>query len=305
MKSYLIVSESFNLIQEEINKIVEDNTLINFDLNNMSINDLIYEATSITLDNQPKYILIKNSNIFSSKYEDVDKLINLLNNTTSIIIFTSNSIDLRLKLTKYFKENKTIINLKVDYKNIYNLVNEYVKNNKYTIDYDTTKYLVSLYGLNLDIIIQELKKMFLYFNTSKNIIYKNALEIISTPLNNNIYKFLDAVLEKDLSKSLSLLEDLIVYKIDESMIIILLAREYRMILNILILQLKEESKSNIMKTLKLLDWQLDKLYNKSILYSINDIKNYLHELSIIDFKIKSGQIDKNIAIKTYLINKLS
>ena len=305
MKSYLIVSESFNLIQEEINKIVEDNTLINFDLNNMSINDLIYEATSITLDNQPKYILIKNSNIFSSKYEDVDKLINLLNNTTSIIIFTSNSIDLRLKLTKYFKENKTIINLKVDYKNIYNLVNEYVKNNKYTIDYDTTKYLVSLYGLNLDIIIQELKKMFLYFNTSKNIIYKDALEIISTPLNNNIYKFLDAVLEKDLSKSLSLLEDLIVYKIDESMIIILLAREYRMILNILILQLKEESKSNIMKTLKLLDWQLDKLYNKSILYSINDIKNYLHELSIIDFKIKSGQIDKNIAIKTYLINKLS
>ena len=305
MKSYLIVSESFNLIQEEINKIVEDNTLINFDLNNMSINDLIYEATSITLDNQPKYILIKNSNIFSSKYEDVDKLINLLNNTTSIIIFTSNSIDLRLKLTKYFKENKTIINLKVDYKNIYNLVNEYVKNNKYTIDYDTTKYLVSLYGLNLDIIIQELKKMFLYFNTSKNIIYKDALEIISTPLNNNIYKFLDAVLEKDLSKSLSLLEDLIVYKIDESMIIILLAREYRMILNILILQLKKESKSNIMKTLKLLDWQLDKLYNKSILYSINDIKNYLHELSIIDFKIKSGQIDKNIAIKTYLINKLS
>lgn len=305
MKSYLIVSESFNLIQEEINKIVEDNTLINFDLNNMSINDLIYEATSITLDNQPKYILIKNSNIFSSKYEDVDKLINLLNNTTSIIIFTSNSIDLRLKLTKYFKEKNTIINLKVDYKNIYNLVNEYVKNNKYTIDYDTTKYLVSLYGLNLDIIIQELKKMFLYFNSFKNIIYKDALEIISTPLNNNIYKFLDAVLEKDLSKSLSLLEDLIVYKIDESMIIILLAREYRMILNILILQLKEESKSNIMKTLKLLDWQLDKLYNKSILYSINDIKNYLHELSIIDFKIKSGQIDKNIAIKTYLINKLS
>lgn len=305
MKSYLIVSESFNLIQEEINKIVEDNTLINFDLNNMSINDLIYEATSITLDNQPKYILIKNSNIFSSKYEDVDKLINLLNNTTSIIIFTSNSIDLRLKLTKYFKEKNTIINLKVDYKNIYNLVNEYVKNNKYTIDYDTTKYLVSLYGLNLDIIIQELKKMFLYFNSFKNIIYKDALEIISTPLNNNIYKFLDAVLEKDLSKSLSLLEDLIVYKIDESMIIILLAREYRMILNILILQLKEESKSNIMKTLKLLDWQLDKLYNKSILYSINDIKNYLHKLSIIDFKIKSGQIDKNIAIKTYLINKLS
>lgn len=305
MKSYLIVSESFNLIQEEINKIVEDNTLINFDLNNMSINDLIYEATSITLDNQPKYILIKNSNIFSSKYEDVDKLINLLNNTTSIIIFTSNSIDLRLKLTKYFKENNTIINLKVDYKNIYNLVNEYVKNNKYTIDYDTTKYLVSLYGLNLDIIIQELKKMFLYFNSFKNIIYKDALEIISTPLNNNIYKFLDAVLEKDLSKSLSLLEDLIVYKIDESMIIILLAREYRMILNILILQLKRESRSNIMKTLKLLDWQLDKLYNKSILYSINDIKNYLHELSIIDFKIKSGQIDKNIAIKTYLINKLS
>lgn len=305
MKSYLIVSESFNLIQEEINKIVEDNTLINFDLNNMSINDLIYEATSITLDNQPKYILIKNSNIFSSKYEDVDKLINLLNNTTSIIIFTSNSIDLRLKLTKYFKEKNTIINLKVDYKNIYNLVNEYVKNNKYTIDYDTTKYLVSLYGLNLDIIIQELKKMFLYFNSFKNIIYKDALEIISTPLNNNIYKFLDAVLEKDLSKSLSLLEDLIVYKIDESMIIILLAREYRMILNILILQLKRESRSNIMKTLKLLDWQLDKLYNKSILYSINDIKNYLHELSIIDFKIKSGQIDKNIAIKTYLINKLS
>lgn len=305
MKSYLIVSESFNLIQEEINKIVEDNTLINFDLNNMSIKDLIYEATSITLDNKPKYILIKNSNIFSSKYEDVDKLINLLNNTTSIIIFTSNSIDLRLKLTKYFKEKNTIINLKVDYKNIYNLVNEYVKNNKYTIDYDTTKYLVSLYGLNLDIIIQELKKMFLYFNSFKNIIYKDALEIISTPLNNNIYKFLDAVLEKDLSKSLSLLEDLIVYKIDESMIIILLAREYRMILNILILQLKEESKSNIMKTLKLLDWQLDKLYNKSILYSINDIKNYLHELSIIDFKIKSGQIDKNIAIKTYLINKLS
>lgn len=224
MNSYLIVSESFNLIENEITKIIKDNELINFDFDSLPLDDLIYESNLFSLDNKPKHILVKSSILFSSKFDEVDKLIQLLKTSNSILIFTSNKVDQRMKIVKYFKDKNSLFNLNIDYKNIYTLINDYVKNNNFNIDYDTTKYLVSLYGLNFDIIIQELKKMFLYFNETHKIVYKDALGIISTPLNNNIYKFMDAVLEKDLSKALGLLKDLIIYKIDESMIIILLAR---------------------------------------------------------------------------------
>ena len=58
----------------------------------------------------------------------------------------------------------------------------------------------------------------------------------------------------------------------------------------------------IKEKLHLQDWQLDKVRKNASNYHEDDLKDYLIHLEKLDFKIKSGQIDKIIGLKMFLID---
>ena len=67
MNAVLISSESRMLIKEQIDEIISSSqNIINYDLDNCSIEDIINEASYINLIEEQKYIIVKNCNIFSS-----------------------------------------------------------------------------------------------------------------------------------------------------------------------------------------------------------------------------------------------
>ena len=96
---YLITSNSYRLMEEEINKIVKSNPYTTLDFNITTIEDIIEEASYFSLFDEKKYLVVKNATIFSSKgtKESSDKttkkddlLLNYLNepNDNTILIFT-------------------------------------------------------------------------------------------------------------------------------------------------------------------------------------------------------------------------
>ena len=309
MNIYLINAFSYRILDEEVKKIVKDNEYLTMNLNKLSLKEVLQEASYYSFSNDLKYIVVTNSSIFgSSKTEDksIDDLINYMNNpnkNTILIFTTTTGIDLRKKIVKLIKDKYKLINiLPLDRRSLIDKIKKDVETNGYSIEYEVINYLINNSYDSYDVIYNELDKIYLYYNKPCRIQLKDVENIVGSALDNNNFHFVSAVIDKDLAKSLKLFKDLKVYKVESVVLINLLAREYRLMYYLKKYQKDGLSKQSICNNLNLQEWQLNKLYNNSLKYSEDELKDNLKTLADADLGIKSGKLDKDVALVSFLIN---
>lgn len=309
MNIYLISNESYRLITKEIKKITKDNKYETFNLNKSSIKEILEEASYFSLDDNKKYLVVTNADIFGSdKLDDsiTDSLIKYFNNpneNTVIIFTTQKPIDSRKKIVKELKSKyKVITTPKMDKKTINSLLTNYVKENDFTIDWETVNYIINNSYNNLDIMFNEIDKIMLYYNFPCRIKYQDVVSIVGTELDNNNFHFVEAVVSKKLDVALITLNSLKVYKVDATVLTILLAREYRLMYYVKKMYQNKSSLSDICEYLNLADWQVNKLYNNGVHYSENELLKNLVDLCNIDMNIKKGLWDKDTALYGFLLD---
>ncbi len=309
MNIYLISNESYRLINKEIKKITKDNKYETFNLNKSSIKEVLEEASYFSLDDNKKYLVVTNADIFGSdKLDDsiTDSLIKYFNNpneNTVIIFTTQKPIDSRKKIVKELKSKyKVITTPKMDKKTINSLLTNYVKENDFTIDWETVNYIINNSYNNLDIMFNEIDKIMLYYNFPCRIKYQDVVSIVGTELDNNNFHFVEAVVSKKLDVALKTLNSLKVYKVDATVLTILLAREYRLMYYVKKMYQNKSSLSDICEYLNLADWQVNKLYNNGVHYSENELLKNLVDLCNIDMNIKKGLWDKDTALYGFLLD---
>lgn len=312
MNIYLISNESYRLINKEIKKIVKNNNFEIFNMNKSSIKEILEEASYFSLDNNQKYLVVTNADVFSAdKVNDTttDSLLNYFNNpnpNTVIIFTTQKPIDSRKKVVKELKSKYKIINTpKMDKKTINSLLTNYVKGQDFDIDWETVNYIINNSYSNLDIMFNELDKIMLYYNFPCRIKYQDVVAIVGTELDNNNFHFVSAVVEKKLDDALKLLNSLKIYKVDSNVLATLLAREYRLMYYVKKMYQNKISLSEICSNLSLADWQVNKLYNNGIHYSESELLKNLVDLCNIDMNIKKGIWDKDIALYGFLLDACS
>lgn len=312
MNIYLISNESYRLINKEIKKIVKNNNFEIFNMNKSSIKEILEEASYFSLDNNQKYLVVTNADVFSAdKVNDTttDSLLNYFNNPNpnTILIFTTQKpLDSRKKIVKELKNKyKVINNAKMDKKAINALLTNYVKENEFSIDWETINYIINNCYNNIDIMFNELDKIMLYYNFPCRIKYQDVVAIVGTELDNNNFHFVSAVVEKKLDEALKLLNSLKIYKVDSNVLATLLAREYRLMYYVKKMYQNKISLSEICSNLSLADWQVNKLYNNGIHYSESELLKNLVDLCNIDMNIKKGIWDKDIALYGFLLDACS
>ena len=309
MNIYLISNESFRLINEEIKKIVKGNNYETFNLNKCSIKEVIEEASYFSLDSNVKYLVVSNANIFGSdKIDDVttDLVLKYMANpnpNTVLIFTTQKTIDTRKKIVKELKNKYKVINTpKMDRKSLSSFLIDYIRQNDFDIDYQTINYVINNSYNDLDIMLNELDKVMLYYNFPCRIKYDDVIKIVGEELDSNNFHFVNAVIEKNLANALKILNSLKVYKVDATVLATLLAREYRLMFYIKKLYQEKVNISEICSNLSLADWQVNKLYNNGLHYSEKELLRNLVDLCNIDMNIKKGIWDKDIALYGFLLD---
>lgn len=309
MNIYLISHESYRLISEEIKKIVKDNRFETFNLNKCSIKEVIEEANYFSLDSDKKYLVVTNADIFGSdkvaddETELLTKYLASPNSNTILIFTTQKPIDMRKKIVKELKSKYTVKNTpKMDKKALNNFLSKYVKDNEFTIDWETTNYIINNSYNNLDIMLNELDKVMLYYNFPCRIKQKDVESIVGEELDSNNFHFISAVIEKKLDEALKILNSLKVYKVDSTVLVSLLAREYRLMFYVKKLFQNRINIAEICSTLSLADWQVNKLYNNGLHYSESELLKNLCDLCDIDMNIKKGIWDKDVALYGFLLD---
>ena len=312
---YLIASSSFHLMEEEIKNILKDNVYSSYDLNGILLDEVLEEAAYISLFLEKKYMVVKNANIYGSsnkKKSDEEKvskkdekLLDYLEspNSNTILIFTLNGkIDSKKKICKIIKEKYNLIEIpELKPKEIYSKIEKKLKKEGYTIDYNTLYYVINACQNNYDLVVNEVEKIKLYYSKPCEIILKDVKKIVCNNIEDNNFKFVEMIMNKNIKEAFKIYDDLMIQKIEPIMLLSMLAKEIR---NTLLVKghLNKYSKKEMMKLLNInYDFQIDKYINNSYLFKERELEDYLVLLCDLDYKIKNGKISNKLALETFIL----
>ena len=308
---YILYGTINYLINKEISKIIEDNNIdeinINkYDLTNTYLTDIINDASSMSLFDDKKVIIVNNSYIFTGTTkkaleQDSTILENYLNNindnTILIFIVNNDKLDERKKITKLVKKIGTI----KEFNNIDNisLVKELFSD--YNISTDNIKYLLERVGDDTTLLATEIGKIKIYKDKDKNITKDDITNLISKSLEVNNFKLIDAIINKNKNEAIMLYQDRIKLNEEPIAIIIALANQIRIMYQVKELYLNGYTENNIASILKIHPYRVKLANQNSKKYDSDILLNYLKQLANLDISIKTGKIDKQLGLELFIL----
>lgn len=306
MNIYLITSSSYNLINQEISKIVpESSNVIKYDLRKDSLSDAINEANYFYFDSSKKYIIIKSDDLFkASKKEDnleidnktdISILEKYLNSPcdNSVLIFVSMSgVDKRKKIYKQISKVGKVVDIpELNKKDMVYKCIELLKKDGYSIDYETANVIVETSYVNYDILLNEIEKINILLK--KGLIVKKDLKgVISESLNGNIYNYINSIINRDLKGAFESEKDFNQLKIDPIVVLITLAKEFQT----MYLIKTHNNINDIQGLLHKEQWQIETNIKNASNYTVNELKNIIIKLCDYDVKLKKGEINKDFIL---------
>lgn len=309
---YLIVGEDQELVNFYLNKIMneiglDEDKKINYDMNTSSISDILDEVSMISLFSSEKVVIGYNFDISKISDNDRDYLIRYLNNNNSndrYIILIAGRVDGRNKDYKIFKDKFKIIDLlQVDNdKDIYKYIEDYIKDRGYKIDKYNLDYLVELLGNDINNINNEIDKIILYLSDDKVISREVIDKLVSDNIDNIMYEFTNAVLDREYEKISKMYNDFKIENVGYDYLIGSLGNALRGALVIKILYNQGNSNSEIAKFIGKKEFYVKKMLERLYNYTVDDLCILIDKLGIIDREYKSGKSNIDM-LELYLLGK--
>lgn len=309
MNLFLISSSSYNLLNEEIAKIISSEIRpITFDLEESSLDEVVEEANYVSFLGDQKYLVINNAYIFSSdssKEDDTKVLLDYLEhpNPSTVLIFTTlKPLDERKKIVKIMKEKgEVIVKKPFTDKDLAKIIEDLVAKAGKRVSLKAINQIIELCQSNYDLILQEIKKLLIYYEDKKEINDGEIALIVSNETLISNFKFSDAVIARDIKTAFKLFDKLKENKEEPVMLIGLLASQYRLILTVKYYLDKKLNKADIASKLKIHPYRVELAINSSYNYINKELFNKLSLLANLDYKIKSGQVDGYAGLEMFLL----
>ncbi len=295
---YFIESDNHIILNTFLKQIVEENKfsmdeVIKFDLSERNISEVITELDTYSLFSTRKIVFAHDAIFLSpdkSEIEhDIDAFTKYIDNPKedSILVLACRKLDGKKNIAKLVKEKFKIIESEINY-------NDYVKNKTkgYKFSNSDIAYFLSCMNEDIDRINNELDKLMMLKEEEKEITKSDIDLIVIKKIDDNIFSLIKAIIEKDKKRSLAIYNDMVNYGEEVFKIMISIANKMRLLLQVKILE--KESDKDIAEKLHLnKSAQVYYLRKEMIMYSKQQLVDYLYKLAIMDEELKMGKaIDK-------------
>ncbi len=304
---YLLFGTLDALITDYINKIIKKENIADINISKYNEDDLISniieDASTISLFDDKKVIIVNNELLFSSKKSidttELEKYIENYNpNTILVFVVNSDIVDSRRKLYKLIKEKGKI----EEFNKITN-INNYVKKlfEGYNISYNTINLFIKRVGNDLNSLSNEAEKIKIYKINDKIITDNDIISCTHEKIDINIFKFIDNIINKNKKESITTYKEMLKVGEEPIKIIVMLANQFRLMYQAKILTSKGYTEEDISNLLHSKKYPVHLAIQKGYRYTSDVLLNHLEELADLDIKIKSGEIDKNLALELFLL----
>jgi DNA polymerase-3 subunit delta len=314
---YVFYGEELFLIEKEANKIVRDlfgndteNKVSKYNMLQTNIDTVIEDACMISLFDDKKVIICTDCFFLTGSNKDLEidnnleHLISYIDhydeNTTIIFMVNNSKLDDRKKIVKKLREVGIVKEFnKLKNNELIDIASTIFKENKYEIEYKTIKKLVERIEENVELLHHEIDKLMLYKLDEKKVIDEDIEDIIYQPITDNIFALVDAIIDKDIEKTMNIYSQLLTRNEEPIKIIVILANQFRLIYQTKKLYKLGYSERDIASKLDIHPYRI-KLANE-VRLDENTLLKYIEQLADLDIDIKTGRISKDIGLELFFL----
>ena len=303
---YLLYGTEDFEIEEEIKKLskgIDEMNISKYDLNNDMLSLALEDAKTMSLFGDKKLVIADNANMFtgstSKDNELIEEYLNHINeNTTLVLIVHNDKLDTRKKITKLIKKVGKVQEFN-DELDTTSLVRRLFKD--YNIDYKTIQLFIDRVGSNPLIIQSEINKIKIYKDNDKNITEEDILNLTAKLIEIDIFKLIDYIVRKNKEKALELYYEMLKMNEEPIKIVVILANQFRIMYQSKELLKKGYSEKDIASTLKIHPYRVKLAIQNSRNYTSDILLKNLNALADIDIGIKTGTINKDLALELFIL----
>lgn len=302
--NYLFYGTENYLINSEIEKIIKKNkidkiNIVKYDLETDKLKDLIDDCETISLFNEQKMIICNNP-FTNLTAEDEGLFENYINNPNpnTFLVLTTEKPDGRKKIVKTIQK-------KVNCKEFNNVnLNTTIQNmfDNYQIDNQTIELLINRVGSNLSLLSNEIDKIKLYKNNVLKITKDDIINLTHKNIDLDVFKLIDYIVTKNKEKAIELYNELLKNGSEPIAIIVMLSNQFRIMYQTKGLIKKGYTEKDIATIINIHPYRVKLALQNSRQYQSGILLKYLEDLSNLDIKIKSGNIDKYLGLELFILN---
>lgn len=296
MNNFLIVTNSFNLFNEELKKISNNITnIINFNYDETTPDEIIEECNYTSLLDEDKLVIVKHFKTDALSKELIKYLENP--NPRTKLVLNALEIDKRSAFYKKIKEKGKVIELgELKPSELSTKINNYCKTKNITIDYNAVNTLI-MYSLNnYDLCLSEIDKLSVITNKiTEDIINEYTPKLIG----DENFDLCDAITTQNIKKIVPLLKDFKETKSEVIPFVALLAGQFRLIY---ITKTVNKSPETLAKELSVHPYRLKLAKEKSIKYTKEELEQILINICELDYNLKTSNIDPYILLENFIMH---
>lgn len=310
---YLFTGSEEPVIKTRINRLIDDlnktkSTITKYDLDLTPLKTIIGDAITIPFLAEQKIFILKNPKFLTSSTENNEvKEFNqylLKPNPSTIIIIDATGIEINPEHSTYqtLKKVASIIDVKrLEDIELGGIIIRKLSMNNVTIKDDALKLLLSYLNHNLVRTEQEIEKLSLYVGKGGIVNIDDVNLLVSKDLDDDIFLLAKAIITKDRTKIMQIYNELSLNTNDTLGILGMISKAFIELLITSKLLLAGYSNQDIATLCNISKGRVYYLVKDAKSFKITELNKYIQSLAKLDYKIKTGQISKNVGLELLLL----
>lgn len=310
---FLIYGNENYLINKKIKEIINEinsNNIVKYNMETDSIDDALLDVQTISMFDEKKIVICDNCKFLTrevkkSVEQNTDNLLKYIDNPFNdvylLLIVRNEKLDSVKKIVKKLQKSSKVITLnKIENYNLNNYISSYISDKGYKISNKSITLLIEKCLFDLNNIMNEIDKLIVYKGKDKNITYEDIELVITSNLENNIFKLTNMIMEKNTNNIIKVYKDLVRNNEDPIKILITISNQFRLVLQVKLMVKNGFTDNEIISILKEHPYRIK--LSKQVAISEKELKKNILKLSELNKNIVLGKIEKEFGLEMFLLN---
>lgn len=303
-------------INHLINKLIEPEqrafAVSRYDLSETSLDMVLDDAETMPFLADKKIVIAKNALFFTGAKEStkvehrMERLLDYMKSPVdyAVLIFVvdTDKLDERKKIVKALKDSQSAIPfLPLSVEELTKWMIRRAEKWEVTFGEGAIHKFILYTGAQLQLITTELEKLSLFVGSNGCITQELIGQLVVRNAEQNVFILMDEIVKQRLGHALAILHDLLKQREEPIKILLLIARQFRIMLQIKELEHQGYSQQQIASSIGAHPYAVKLASEQGRSYSLAKLSGMLSRLGELDFRMKSGKVDKALGLELFIL----
>ncbi|NQX65345.1 DNA polymerase III subunit delta [Paenibacillus alba] len=283
-----------------------------FDLSEISLSAVLEDAETLPFMVPKKLVIAKNALFFTGAKEStkiehhLDRLTDYLKSPAdhTVVVFTvdADKLDERKKIVKAVKDLEAAVpflSLSADELQVW--VAKQAEQLGFAFAKEAADQLILYTGGNLQSLSAEIEKISLYVGVGAEASVHVVDELVARSTEQNVFILIEDIVNVRLERAFVILEELLKQREEPIKIASLIARQFRIMLQVKELSKQGYSQQQMASQIGLHPFAVKVAEGQARRYDIQKLSAIMSQLADLDYQMKTGKIDKVLGLELFLL----